>query len=203
MKTIGLTGGIGTGKTEVSRVLRDLGAEVVNADAVAHETYEPGTQGWREIVREFGRDVLTADGRIDRKKLGAIVFEDGSRLGRLNAIVHPLTRDLLRERVRRLMEDGRKPVVVEVPLLIEAMGRDEQWASLVDEVWVVTAPEHLVVERLLERGGMDVEAIMARVRVQLSQSERVPHADVVIENGGGLNDLRERVLAAWSESEAE
>ena len=197
LKTIGLTGGIGTGKTEVSRVLRDLGAEVISADEVAHETYEPNTRGWTEIVREFGPGVLTAAGAIDRAKLGGVVFADRARLNRLNAIVHPRARELIEERVQRLSAAGRKTVVVEVPILVEAMASDEKWASLVDEVWVTVSPDNLVVERLKGRGGPDEAAIRARVGSQLQQSARVAHADVVIDNSGSLEELRERVVAAW------
>ena len=199
VKTIGLTGGIGTGKTEVSRILRDLGAEVISADDVAHETYEPNTRGWTEIVHEFGPGVLTAGGAIDRAKLGSVVFADRARLDRLNAIVHPRTRELVEERVRRLGAAGRQTVVVEVPLLVEAMAQDGKWASLIDEVWVTTSAEDLVVERLMGRGGLDEAAIRARVGSQVPQSERLAYADVVIENTGSLGELRERVVAAWNE----
>lgn len=198
LKTIGLTGGIGTGKTEVSRILGGLGAEVISADDVAHETYEPSTQGWTDIVREFGPGVLTAGGDIDRARLGSVVFADRARLDRLNAIVHPRTRELVEERVRRLGAAGRRTVVIEVPLLVEAMAGDGKWASLIDEVWVTTSAEDLVVERLKGRRGLDEAAIRARVRSQPSQDERLAHADVVIENTGSLEELRERVVAAWN-----
>ena len=101
MFVIGLTGGIGTGKSEVSRLLDTLGAEVIEADRVAHEAYAPGTPGWREVVEAFGEGVLDADGRIDRKRLGGIVFGDEQARERLNAIVHPIVRQLLEERIAR------------------------------------------------------------------------------------------------------
>ena len=199
MKIIGLTGGIGTGKTEVSRILQGLGAEVIGADAVAHQTYAPHTDGWREIVREFGPGILDSGDEIDRKKLGAVVFQDKSRLDRLNAIVHPRTRELIEERIRRLAASGGQVAVVEVPLLIEAMGGDPRWAALIDEVWVTTATEDQVVARVQGRGGLDAAAVRARIGSQMPEEGRLARADVVIDNSGTPDDLRDRVVQAWKE----
>lgn len=199
VKVVGLTGGIGTGKTEVAGILRELGAEVLSADHLAHETYLPGTSGWREIVDEFGQQVLTLGGEIDRKALGKMVFQDAARLDRLNAIVHPRTRELISERLRGLKDGGCRVAVVEVVLLVEAIREDAAWTSLIDEVWVVVAPEDTVVERVVVRGGLDAGAIRARVRAQATHDDRREIADVIIENRGSLGLLRESVEDLWQE----
>ena len=120
MYVIGVTGGIGTGKTEVSKILECLGADVINADLVGHEAYEPDTEGWREVVEAFGEGILTAGGEVDRKKLGAIVFNNPGDLERLNAIMHPRIYRMIEERIETLGRGGRDIVVVEAALLLEA-----------------------------------------------------------------------------------
>src|SRR5215813_2311277 len=135
MKILGVTGGIGSGKSAASQILADLGAVVIDADRVGHETYRPGSAGWERVVQQFGRDVIAADGTIDRKRLGAIVFADPVQLARLNAIVHPLIRDAIGARIAAERAAGHAPaIVVEAALLVEA-----NWDALVDEVWLVTA----------------------------------------------------------------
>ncbi len=199
MFVIGLTGGIGTGKSEVSRVLAELGAAVVDADKVAHEVYEPGTAGWREVVDTFGEDVLDTIGRIDRKKLAGLVFNDNTSLGKLNAIVHPKVRQLLEDRLGELNRRGTKIVVVEVPLLIEAIRQEARWTRMIDEIWVVAATEDQVVERVQARSDLDEEAIKSRIRSQTAQDERAKYADVVIDNDGSLEGLRHKVSKLWHE----
>ena len=131
MIVIGLTGGIGTGKSQVATILQDMGVEVINADVLGHQVYEPRTEGWREVVEAFGKDVLTPTGEVDRKKLGATVFSDPEALGRLNAIMHPRIYQMVEERLEGLKDEGRQVVVVEAALLVEA-----NWVSLVDEVFI-------------------------------------------------------------------
>lgn len=199
MFVIGLTGGIGTGKSEVSRLLGELGAEVIEADKVAHEAYEPGTPGWREVVETFGEDVLDADGRIDRKALGGIVFDDEQARERLNAIVHPIVRRLLEERIAKLEHEGTRVAVIEVPLLVEAIKQQSRWTRMLDEIWVVTAPEEQAVARVCARSGLDEEAIRARIGSQATEEERIELADAVIDNGGSLEGLRREVTNLWRE----
>lgn len=193
MLVIGLTGGIGTGKTQVSKVLEELGAAIINADLLGHEVYQPHTEAWEEVVKAFGEGVLTASGEVDRKKLGAIVFSDTDALGRLNAITHPRIYEKIHGRLERLREKGREVVVVEAALLLEA-----GWTSLVDEVWVTASPESQVVQRLQSRHNLNEEAIRARIRSQMPQAERLQRADVVVDNGGGLAELRGRVRQLWN-----
>ena len=199
MFVIGLTGGIGTGKSEVSRLLGELGAEVIQADKVAHEAYEPGTPGWREVVEAFGEGVLDADGRIDRKKLGGMVFDDEQARERLNAIVHPIVRRLLEERIATLEREGTRVAVIEVPLLVEAIKQQSRWTRMLDEIWVVTAPEDQAVARVRARSGLDEKAIKARIGSQATERERIEFADAVIDNGGSLEELRRQVTNLWRE----
>ena len=199
MFVIGLTGGIGTGKSEVSRLLGTLGAEVIEADKVAHEAYEPGTAGWHEVVGAFGEGVLDADERIDRKRLGGIVFGDEQARERLNAIVHPIVRQLLEERIAGLEREGARVVVIEVPLLIEAIKQQSRWTRMLDEIWVVTAPVEQVVARVQARSGLDETAIRARIGSQATERERIEHADAVIDNSGSLEGLRRKVTNLWRE----
>jgi dephospho-CoA kinase len=188
MLVIGLTGGIGTGKSEVSRILKELGAEVIDADRVGHEAYSAHTAIWCEVVDTFGERVLGPAGEIDRKQLGAIVFSDPEALGRLNAIMHPRMADIIREKIGRLREQGASLVVVEAALLIEA-----GWEPLVEEIWVTSTTEEQVEERLRHRNGLSEEQIRSRVRAQMPFEERSRHAQVVVENSGSLEELREEV----------
>ena len=188
MLVIGLTGGIGTGKSEVSRILKELGAEVIDADRVGHEAYSPHTAIWREVVDTFGDRVLGPAGEIDRKRLGAIVFSDPEAMDALNAIMHPRMADIIREQIGGLREQGANLVVLEAALLIEA-----GWQSLVDEVWVTHATGGQVEERLRRRNGLTEEQIRSRVRAQMPFEERSRHAQVVVHNSGSLEELRDEV----------
>lgn len=193
-KVIGLTGGIGTGKTTVGRILADLGATIVNADLVGHEVYAPGTPGWQQVRDRFGADVVAADGTIDRRRLGAIVFADAQALADLNGIVHPLIGNEIARRVSLYLESGsRLPLVLEAALLVDA-----GWTAIVDEVWVVVAPETHVVERVRHERGMEDEQTRARIRAQVPEATRRARADVVIENSGSLADLDAKVRAEWA-----
>ena len=194
MLVIGLTGGIGTGKTEVSRILADLGAEIINADALGHQAYEPQTETWRQVVEAFGEGILSETGEVDRRKLGPIVFADERALKRLNAIVHPRIRQMIVERIDDLGAKGLGAAVVEAALFIEA-----GWTPLADEMWVTSAPEETVIERLRARTGLDENAIRARIDSQMPQQERLKHADVIVENDGSLETLRGRVKRLWHE----
>ena len=149
-RVIGLTGGIGSGKSAVARLLGERGAAVIHADTTAHQVYRPGTDGWRAIVAAFGREILHCDGSISRQKLAGIVFSDESARARLNAIVHPQVRRLLSDQVARARRQGARVVVVEVPLLVEAIRSAPSWTRMFDEVWVVTAPEAQVIDRVRE-----------------------------------------------------
>lgn len=192
MKVIGLTGGIGSGKSTVSQILAEMGAVVLDADTVGHQAYQPGTETWKDVVAAFGQEVVAADGSIDRKKLGAIVFGKPGELERLNRIVHPRMYDMMAEQIEEYRRQGVKVVVLDAAILIEA-----NWTSLVDEVWLTLASEATVVQRARERTGLPEEQIRSRIRSQLSNEERKKHAGVVIDNDGSLDELREKVVELW------
>jgi dephospho-CoA kinase len=193
VKTIGLTGGIGSGKSTVAALLEEFGATVIHADTVGHETYRPHTPGWQRIVDAFGPEVLAADATVDRRKLGAIVFSDPQALMRLNAIVQPL----IFAEVGRCLDAYRaaahaQPVVFEAAVLIEA-----NWLSLVDEVWLVVASRDAVVERLGQQRGLPPADVAARIAAQLGDAERRRYAQVVVPNTGTLEELRRQVRTLW------
>jgi dephospho-CoA kinase len=193
VRVIGLVGGIGSGKTTAAEILAGLGARVLNADLIGHEVYLPGTAGFDAVVGAFGSDVVGDDGRIDRKRLGAIVFADPAKLRRLNGIVHPLIKEEIARRIEatRTANDVRA-VVVEAAILLEA-----GWRDLVDEVWVVCADPAHVVRRLAEQRGLAGDEVEARIARQMGDAERRAKADVVIENRGTREDLRAAIEARW------
>ena len=193
MKTIGVTGGIGSGKSVAAQILADLGAVVIDADRVGHETYQPGTPGWERVVAEFGREVVSPDGSIDRKRLGAIVFADPGRLARLNAIVHPLIRDTVAARIAAERRAGRaQAVVVEAALLLQA-----RWDALVDEVWLIAARPEVVEQRLMAQRGLDRAAIAARMRAQSGDAPSPAQVAVVVDNSGSVDALRAQITDLW------
>jgi len=190
---IGLTGGIGSGKSLVGTMLAELGAHVIDTDKVGHRVYLPGSQGWRRLVDTFGQDIVAADGTIDRKRLGALVFADAERRRALNAIVHPLIfQEIGREIAARRAAGFTGHVVLEAPVLVEAKG-----TGTVDRIWVVTAPRDSIHDRLTSSRDMTPEEVEARMGAQLSDAERRKHADLVIENDGDVATLRARVEQAW------
>ncbi len=192
MLVIGLTGGIGTGKTEVSRLLQELGAEVINADQVGHEAYTPHSEAWEEVVKAFGDNILQENGEIDRRKLGSIVFADPENLATLNGIMHPRMAAIVREKLRGLETQGVEVAVVEAAVLFEA-----SWDTLVNEVWTTESPEKFVVARLQERNGYEPDEIRKRIASQMSSDERSRRATEVVSNSGELPDLENTVKEIW------
>jgi dephospho-CoA kinase len=189
---IGLTGGIGTGKSTVSSILRRQGAFVVDADALAHAVLAPGTPAVDEVARAFPG--VVRDGVVDRARLAELVFEDPASREVLNAIVHPRVRHLMREALEEAVLAGHEVAVLDVPLLIEG-GLHNQ----VDEVWVVYADEAEQVRRIMERNHVDRETAYRRIRAQMPIDEKVKFADVVIDNRGDLASLERQVAALWAE----
>ncbi|MDX6742999.1 dephospho-CoA kinase [Actinocorallia sp. A-T 12471] len=188
---VGLTGGIGMGKSEVSRRLVQHGAVLIDSDALAREVVEPGTPGLAAIVAEFGDGVLLPDGALDREALGAIVFADAAKLKALNAITHPLIGARGQELLEAAPDDA--VVVYDVPLLAE-----NGLKPLYDVVIVVDVPEELQIERLTQRRGMTEEAARARIAAQATREQRRAIADHVIDNSGTLEDLHARVDELWA-----
>ena len=186
---IGLTGNIGTGKTTVAGMLRELGAEVIDADRVAHELRVPGMPEWERVLARFGPDVLQPDGGVDGRKLGAVVFSDPAALRDLEVILHPGVRRRIRA---RFAATERPVVVVEAIKLLEAGLYRE-----VDAVWVVTADRDTQVRRLVATRGLSRAEAELRVDAQPPQADKVARGDVVIENSGDLDAVRAQVQAAW------
>ncbi|MBT2488646.1 dephospho-CoA kinase [Streptomyces sp. ISL-96] len=192
MLKVGLTGGIGAGKSEVSRLLESYGAVLIDADKIAREVVEPGTPGLAAVVEAFGEDVLAADGTLDRPKLGAIVFADAARLATLNAIVHPLVGARSAELERAAGADA--VVIHDVPLLTE-----NGLAPLYDLVVVVDASPQTQLDRLVRLRGMTEDEARARMAAQASREQRLAIADVVIDNDGPLAALEPQVRKVWAE----
>lgn len=188
---IGLTGNIATGKSEVGRILGQLGAHVIDADKVAHEVMRPGGPAYGAVVQAFGQQILAADGTVDRAKLGSIVFRDSDSLRRLEGAVHPATK----ARVDELIGQATAPVVVvEAIKLIEA-GMHRRC----DELWVVTAPRSLQIRRLVEQRGMSEDEAALRVDAQPSQQQKAALANRLFVNDGSLDALAKSVREAWRE----
>jgi dephospho-CoA kinase len=198
MKVIGLTGGIGSGKSTVARFLRELGAEVIDTDTVGHEAFNPESETWRQVVAAFGRGIVKPGGEIDRPKLGEVVFADKAALARLDGIVHPFIYRAVKARLDRYKERGVRVVVLEVPILVELEPIKPALADEVDEVWVTVAPEVAVIKRLKAKGLPEDQA-RARISTQLPASRRTPRANVVIDTDCTLEELRERVKTLWKE----
>ncbi len=191
---IGLTGNIATGKTTVAQILADLGALVIDADQVAHEVMQPGGPAYDSVVDAFGPGILTAEGTVDRAKLGAIVFRSPEALKRLEAAVHPA---VINEVNRRIKLSTKPVIVVEAIKLIEA-GMHRHY----DALWVVTAGRQARIARLVAARGLHEEEAALRVDAQPPQAEKIPFADVILANEGGLSELRQKVEAAWNDLQA-
>ena len=190
MTHVGLTGGIGSGKSAVLRLLAERGAVVIDADAIAREVVEPGTDGLQAVVDEFGDEVLAPDGSLDRAALAALVFSNTVLLSRLEAIIHPRVK---RRRLAMLEQAAEDDVVVEdIPLLVE-----KGMAPEFDVVVVVEAPIDVRVDRLVRLRGLDEDDVRNRIAHQATDEQRRRVADVVIDNSGDPETLEEQVRALW------
>jgi dephospho-CoA kinase len=190
---LGITGGIGSGKSTASQMLGELGAVVIDADQVGHKIYLPNTPAWREMVAEFGEAVVAPDQSIDRTKLGPMVFSDPQKLQALNHIMHGKIYAYIQgqiDYIRAHHADG--VVAVEAAILLEA-----GWQSLVEELWVVVAAEEVVIERLQAYKKMPEDQARARINAQMTNDERIAQADTVIWNNAALPELRQAVETAW------
>jgi dephospho-CoA kinase len=193
MVVVGLTGGIGSGKSTVGQLLVARGAAVVDADVLAREAVAPGTPGLAAVVSRFGPGVLAADGSLDRRTMADVVFSDRVALDDLNAIVHPPVRAAIEARLAALDEAGSDGVVVlEIPLLVES-GRSYGASMIV----VVDCPEDVAVRRLVAGRGMEEADVRRRIAAQASRADRLAAADLVIDNGGSPQQLAAEVDRVW------
>lgn len=193
MITIGITGGIGSGKSTASQMLGELGAEVIDADRVGHRIYLPDTPAWREIVAAFGESILAADRSIDRTRLGPMVFSNPDALRQLNAITHGKMFAYIQGQIDYMRQkQATRVVVVEAAILLEA-----GWRALVDQLWVVVTDVDVAIARLKAYKNFTEDQARARIAAQLSNEERVVQAHKVIWNNTDLTALRQAVEAAW------
>jgi dephospho-CoA kinase len=196
MLKIGLTGGIGSGKTTVIKFLSELGAPVIDADKVGHAVYEPDGPAYEEVIAAFGRRIVGPDNKIDRSKLGPIVFGNPTALAKLTGIVWPKISQRIKEMITEMRARGeRKPIIVEAAILIEA-----GWQPLFDEIWLICASKDRVIERVEKERGLKPEQTEARIRAQLPDEERRKYATLTIENNGTIDQLKQRIGEIWAEA---
>jgi dephospho-CoA kinase len=193
LKLIGLTGGVGSGKSTVSAMLQELGAEVIDADEASHAVYEPGSPGFAAVVREFGPEYVL-DGRIDRAKLGELVFHSMDARHRLNDIVHPLVREWMAARTAQAAQRGAEVVVQDVPLLFEN-GLERLYSTVV----LVYVPEKLQLMRLIEGRGLNDERARTMIAAQMPIEEKKMLAHHVIDNSGSREKTRKQVESLWKQ----
>jgi len=195
VKIIGLTGGIACGKSTVSTELRALGAAIIDADALAHELSQPHQPLYNAYVQRFGREIVTADGMLDRVAIARRVFADPAVRAEVDAIAHPLIRMAAEERLRAARDENKRAAVLDVPLLFEA-----GWDALADETWVVALPREEQLARLLARDtSMDEGEARARIAAQMPLAEKCARADVIIDNSGTKEEIREYIGKLWKE----
>ena len=192
MRSVGLTGGIASGKSTVTATLAELGATIIDADRLGHQTYEPGTETFGQVVAAFGDEIVGADGTIDRAVLGGKVFGEPGAMTKLTDIVWPGIGALAVAAIEEARAAGVAVAVVEAAVLFEA-----GWEVLVDEVWVITVPPAVARQRLLDRNGFSAEEADKRIASQISNAEREARADQVISTDCSLDEVRTRVEAAW------
>ncbi len=189
---IGLTGGIASGKSTVSNILRKLGAEIIDADKITHRLMEPKKELWQKIVVEFGDDILLEAGQIDRERLGDIVFSDSTKRRRLEEISHPI---IIKELRRRMELSSNKIVIADIPLLIET-----GMVDLFDQVWLVYVEESIQIERLMRRDEINYQSAIKKIKSQMPLIEKRDYADKIIENNRGEEELKDNVVKLWGKT---
>jgi len=185
---LGVTGGIGSGKSTVSSILRELGAEVIDADIISREVVEPGQRALVELTQEFGRDILDDWGRLKRKALADKVFSDEKKLGTLNGIVHKYVAQKIKDNVEEQLYRQAKVIVIDAPIPIKI-----GFLDLCDQVWTVVAAPETRIERIMKRSGMTREEAVSRIESQISDEEYKGVADVVIYNNEDFSTLKREV----------
>ena len=195
MKIIGLTGGIGSGKTSVAAKLRALGARVFDADEAAKNAVLPGTEGFFKVVETFGTQIVDADGKLNRTALAEIVFNDKAALKRLEEIIHSYVWQETDKFLNACREAGERAVILDIPLLIEC-----GWHQKVDEVWLVVLPVEEQIMRTMKRSGMTAEAVQARIAAQMPLDEKKKYATLVIDNSGAWEETEKQVITAWEKA---
>jgi dephospho-CoA kinase len=194
MFRIGLTGGVGCGKSTVSRYLAKHGIPIIDGDEISREAVMPGSPVMREIERLFGSEMLTEDGNLNREKMAELVFSDEGKRQILNGLIHPFVWKKTEEATLAAQETGHRFVVLDMPLLLEI-----GWNLRVESVWVVTVPQEVQIERVQKRDGVTREQAMARIRKQMPTASKIGYADIVIDNSGTEEETYRRVDEALAE----
>ncbi len=192
MYVIGLTGGIASGKSTVSKVLAELGACIIDADKIAREIVEPGAPAWFDIVAYFGEKILNEDETLNRKKLGALVFKNKQDRDQLEKMTHPHIKREIRSKIEFAREAGTFVTVLDIPLLFEV-----GWFFLVDEIWVVYVSPDTQVKRLMLRDQLNLDEAMKRIQSQMSLEAKAQKADCIIDNDGDFSAVKEQIVALW------
>lgn len=193
MYRIGLTGGVGSGKSTVSSYMRELGIPIIDGDGLAREAVKPGSSAMEEIRRVFGDEIFLPDGNLDRQKMASIVFRDEDKRQVLNGIIHPYVWHRTSEELLRCQEEGQDVVVLDMPLLLEI-----SWQLRVESVWIVEIPEEEQIRRVISRDGMTREQVMDRIGKQMPTASKLNYADVVIDNSRSVEYTRQQVREALS-----
>jgi dephospho-CoA kinase len=195
MLLVGLTGSIATGKSTVSEMFRRKGAEIIDADHIAREVVEPGTEGLARIVREFGPGMLDEEGKLNRERLGARIFQNPAEREKLNRLLHPLIVDSMRAKTEKIKKEKDPDLLIwDVPLLIE--GNLTQW---VEAVILVYTPKEIQLERLMKRNALSKEEAEKRILAQMDIEEKKKYADYVIDNRGTLSETERQVDQLWKQ----
>lgn len=192
MYLIGLTGGIATGKSTVSAILKGYGAIIIDADLIAHQIVEPNTPVWQLIVDYLGAQIRLSDDKIDRRVLGDLVFKDNNLRRWLESVTHPAIKDEIKRQIKAAEESGVQIVILDVPLLIEA-----GWQNMVDELWLIYVDEPTQLNRLMHRNNLTHEQALNRIQAQMSLEVKKNYAQVLIDNSGTLEQTAIQVSAAW------
>lgn len=192
---IGLTGGIASGKTTVSVMLKELGAEILDADKIARDVVNPGQITLERIAGHFGTKVLNSDGTLNRKALGGIVFGNSVELAALNGIIHPAVREVIKKRINEIRKnDHSKVIIVDAPVLLESGSED-----LVDEIWLVVVDYYMQIKRLTERDKLTDKEAEIRIRSQMPTDEKISRSHKIIDNSGDLEYTKKQVLKLWND----
>lgn len=191
MYRIGLTGGVGSGKSTVSSYMHELGIPVIDGDKLAREAVVPGSRAMDEMRKAFGPSIFLPDGSLDRLKMGEIVFNDEEKRQKLNSIIHPFIWVRTQEELIRAQNEGHEVVVLDMPLLLEI-----SWQLRVEEVWIVEVPLETQIDRVISRDGFTREQVLERIGKQMPTVNKVNYADVVIDNSHSVEDTRRQVREA-------
>lgn len=196
---VGLTGGIASGKSTVSRMLSEQGAAIIDADRLAREATRPGSEGLRRVRQAFGDRIVEPSGELDRRRLAALIFRDSAARAKIDSIIHPLVMERTRELLRELQDAAEREArpriaIIDAPLLFEA-GAD----ALCDEVWVVSLCRHDQAGRLMKREGYNLEEALSRIDSQMPLAEKENRATAIIDNRGTIEETRKRVSVLWED----